>query len=183
MSWQRWVAGTTLWALGLFPLLVLLLLFPDGRLLSPRWRPVLRAGLAVSGLAFLVIGFAVPVQAIHIGGRDVEMRNPLAIPGSSRSASSGGSSGLLSLCCSSCPRHRWSCASVGRGGGAPAAEVVRVRRHGAAPVLPRERCARGARDLRGHRRPGGPRASRSPGCRSRSAWRSCSTGCGTWTSS
>ena len=79
--WVGW-PGTTLWALGLFPLLVLLpLLFPDGRLLSPRWRPVLRAGLAVSGLAFLVIGFAVPVQVITIGGRDVEMRNPLAIPG------------------------------------------------------------------------------------------------------
>ena len=79
--WVGW-PGATLWALGLFPLLVLLpLLFPDGRLLSPRWRPVLRAGLAVSGLAFLVIGFAAPTQVITIAGRDVEMRNPLAIPG------------------------------------------------------------------------------------------------------
>ncbi|HEX6401140.1 MAG TPA: histidine kinase [Actinomycetota bacterium] len=79
--WVGW-PGSTLWALGLFPLLILLpLLFPDGRLLSRRWRPVLRAGLAVSGLAFLVIGFAAPIQVITIAGRDVEMRNPLAIPG------------------------------------------------------------------------------------------------------
>jgi signal transduction histidine kinase len=82
--WVGW-PGTTLWALGLFPLLVLLpLLFPDGRLHSPRWRPVLRAGLAVSGLAFFVIGFASPTQVITIAGRDVEMRNPLAIPGLER---------------------------------------------------------------------------------------------------
>ena len=79
--WVGW-PGSTLWALGLFPLLVLLpLLFPDGRLLSRRWRPVLRAGLAVSGLAFLLIGFAVPTQFITIAGRAVEVRNPLAIPG------------------------------------------------------------------------------------------------------
>jgi signal transduction histidine kinase len=82
--WVGW-PGSTLWALGLFPLLVLLpLLFPDGRLVSRRWRPVLRAGLAVSGLAFFVIGFASPTQVITIGGRDVELRNPLAIPGLER---------------------------------------------------------------------------------------------------
>ena len=79
--WVGW-PGTTVWALGLFPLLVLLpLLFPDGRLHSRRWRPVLRAGLGVSGIAFFIIGFAAPTQVITIAGRDVEMRNPLAIPG------------------------------------------------------------------------------------------------------
>jgi signal transduction histidine kinase len=82
--WLGW-PGTTLWALSLFPLLVLLpLLFPDGRLLSRRWRPVLWIGLGVSALAFLVIGFAAPTQVLTIAGRDVEVRNPMAVPGLER---------------------------------------------------------------------------------------------------
>ena len=79
--WVGW-PGTTLWTVGLFPLLILLpLLFPDGRLLSRRWRPVLWTGLGVSGLAFLLLGFATPTQFMTIAGRDIEVRNPLAIPG------------------------------------------------------------------------------------------------------
>jgi signal transduction histidine kinase len=79
-TWVDW-PGSTLWTLGLFPLLILLpLLFPDGRLLSRRWRPVLRVGLAMCAVAFLALGFAVPTLFITTGGRDVEIRNPLAVP-------------------------------------------------------------------------------------------------------
>jgi signal transduction histidine kinase len=77
--WVGWPAGT-LWTLGLFPLLVLLpLLFPDGRLLSQRWRPVLWIGLGVCAIAFLAVGFVAPTQMITTGGREVEVRNPLAV--------------------------------------------------------------------------------------------------------
>jgi signal transduction histidine kinase len=43
-----------LWAIPVFALMLLLLLFPTGRVLSPRWRPVARAVVAVSALLVLV---------------------------------------------------------------------------------------------------------------------------------
>jgi hypothetical protein len=57
-AWGIW-AGTWLWALGLLPVATFgFLLFPDGRLPSPRWRPVawtigLAIGLFTAAAAFL----------------------------------------------------------------------------------------------------------------------------------
>jgi signal transduction histidine kinase len=80
----RWLAwpSNVLWTVGLFPLLILLpLLFPDGRLPSPRWRYLLWAGLAVSVLAFVSIGFGEPT---FLAGGDVReevvVANPLHVP-------------------------------------------------------------------------------------------------------
>ena len=53
LAWQH--------ALGarLFPLLIFLpLVYPDGRLPSPRWRWLAWAGVGISVLAFVTIGFA-----------------------------------------------------------------------------------------------------------------------------
>jgi hypothetical protein len=55
----------------------LLLLFPNGRLPSPRWRPV--AWLAAAGLAAAVPGLA--FSAGKLEGYDVE--NPVGVPGAS----------------------------------------------------------------------------------------------------
>jgi signal transduction histidine kinase len=81
----RWVGwpGNTLWALSLFPLLVLLpLWFPDGKPLSPRWRSVSWVGIALSVAAFLTIGFALPRQPVSddAAGNVIEIANPLHVP-------------------------------------------------------------------------------------------------------
>ena len=81
-GWVGW-PGNTLWALSLFPLLVLLpLWFPDGKLLSPRWRSVSWVGIALSVAAFLTIGFASPTQPVSVDavGNDIEIANPLHVP-------------------------------------------------------------------------------------------------------
>jgi hypothetical protein len=72
-----WIDESLLYVwLGLVGL-VLPLLFPDGRLPSRRWRPVLRAGLALVALAVLGTAFGVR-QGDWGGGTN---RNPLAIGG------------------------------------------------------------------------------------------------------
>jgi signal transduction histidine kinase len=81
-KWVGW-PGNTLWALSLFPLLVLLpLWFPDGKPLSPRWRSVSWVGIALSVAAFLTIGFALPKQPVSddAAGNVVEIANPLHVP-------------------------------------------------------------------------------------------------------
>jgi signal transduction histidine kinase len=81
-GWVGW-PGNTLWALSLFPLLVLLpLWFPDGKLVSPRWRSVSWIGIALSVAAFLTIGFASPTQPVSVdaAGNDIEIANPLHVP-------------------------------------------------------------------------------------------------------
>lgn len=51
--------GTWLWTLGAMPAMTLLpLLFPDGRLLSRRWRPVLAAAVLAMGFAAIGYGLA-----------------------------------------------------------------------------------------------------------------------------
>jgi signal transduction histidine kinase len=81
-GWVGW-PGQTLWALGLFPLLILLpLWFPDGEPASPRWRPVVWVGLGMSVLSFLALGFGIPNQPVSVdsAGREIEVANPLHIP-------------------------------------------------------------------------------------------------------
>jgi signal transduction histidine kinase len=86
MTLAGWVAwpGTTLWLLGFFPLLVFLpLLFPDGKLPTPRWRPLAWAGIAFPLLGFFMAGFADDTVAVGVtapSGQDVEIANPLHVP-------------------------------------------------------------------------------------------------------
>jgi hypothetical protein len=75
-TWGIWV-GTWLWALGILPVATFgFLLFPDGRLPSPRWRPVawaigLAIGLFTASAAFL----PGPMDS----GLGLELANPLGI--------------------------------------------------------------------------------------------------------
>jgi signal transduction histidine kinase len=78
-EWLAW-PGTTLWAIALFPLLILLpLWFPDGRVPSERWRPLQWAGFAVAGLGFLVFGFGLSELDIGTEGSGA-LANPLHVP-------------------------------------------------------------------------------------------------------
>ena len=80
--WLAW-PGNTLWTVGIFPLLVLLpLLFPDGRLLSHRWRTVAWVGAGMAGLALVILGFGLPTLVVDVdaAGRDVIVENPLHVP-------------------------------------------------------------------------------------------------------
>jgi hypothetical protein len=72
---QAWI-GEWIWLLGIGPVATFgLLLFPTGRLPSPRWRPVAR--LAAASLAFAVVALA--CQPGRLEGTDIE--NPFGIPG------------------------------------------------------------------------------------------------------
>jgi signal transduction histidine kinase len=78
-AWVGW-AGTALWAIALFPLLIFLpLWFPDGRVPSERWRPLQWAGFALSGLGFLVLGFGISELDVTTEGSG-ELANPLHVP-------------------------------------------------------------------------------------------------------
>lgn len=72
-----WLGGWV-WAVGTFlPITMVLLLFPDGRLPAPRWRPV--AVAAVGGLVVLVAG-AAGGEVIQLGP-GTTAANPSAFPG------------------------------------------------------------------------------------------------------
>jgi len=75
IAWLLWT-GNLLFLVGapLFPLV--LLLFPDGRPPTPRWRPAVR--LAVAAPALVAIGNFAPGP---VPGGEVEVANPLGIPG------------------------------------------------------------------------------------------------------
>jgi signal transduction histidine kinase len=78
-AWVGW-PGTALWAIALFPLLILLpLWFPDGRVPSERWRPLQWAGFALSVIAFLVLGFGISELDVTTEGSG-ELANPLHVP-------------------------------------------------------------------------------------------------------
>jgi signal transduction histidine kinase len=77
------VPGNAFWIVGLFPLMVLLpLLFPDGRPASRRWRIVAWLGFAMFGMAFVILSVGVPTLVVDIdaAGRDVFIRNPVHVP-------------------------------------------------------------------------------------------------------
>jgi hypothetical protein len=57
--------------------ILLPLLFPNGKLPSPRWRPLLWAGVAVVGLAAVATAFGTP----RLDWQDGTVANPLAIGG------------------------------------------------------------------------------------------------------
>ena len=80
-SWLAW-PGNALWTLGLFPLLILLpLVFPDGQLPSPRWRWLAWAGVGISSLAFVTIGFGTATFDVGDVGPPITVANPLHVPG------------------------------------------------------------------------------------------------------
>ena len=81
-TWLAW-PGNTLWILGLFPMLALLpLLFPDGRLLAPRWRVVLWSGIAIIAIGFITLGFGVATLEVDEtpAGDILSLPNPLFVP-------------------------------------------------------------------------------------------------------
>ncbi|MGH8914269.1 MAG: hypothetical protein ACRDZM_07110 [Acidimicrobiia bacterium] len=69
-----WVSGWV-WILATFNLPFLLLLYPDGHLPSPRWRPVLWLAVATVAAAFVTSAFYVDVDTTS-----GDFANPLAIP-------------------------------------------------------------------------------------------------------
>jgi hypothetical protein len=75
-GWETLLAwiGTWIWVAGIAPVATLgLLLFPDGRLPSPRWRPV--AWLAGGGVAAVVVGLALTPGRFA----DTAIENPVGL--------------------------------------------------------------------------------------------------------
>ena len=67
-------------SLVVFLIAFMLLLFPTGKLPSPRWRPVAAAGFLVAGLA--LTGLAVTPRLLHLpvpGGISLSYPNPLGV--------------------------------------------------------------------------------------------------------
>ncbi len=102
-----WISGW-IWMVGIgLAATFLLLLFPNGRLPSPRWRPV--AWAAAVALGLMLAGLALSADPTADGGAD----NPIAVEGAEAAAGIGGL--VLVLC---------ALASI-------ASLVVRFRRAGA----------------------------------------------------
>ncbi len=78
-----WISGWV-WILGIGPVVtLLLLLFPSGRLPSPRWRPVAVAG--GGGLALVVVGNALTPGRFE----DFTIENPIGVPGAEAASAIG----------------------------------------------------------------------------------------------
>ncbi len=75
-NWLVLWLGTWAWLLWLFPVFLLLLTFPTGRLLSPRWRwaPIL---MLVMTAVFLFLGAFGPLIGPQTGSHTWMIRNPV----------------------------------------------------------------------------------------------------------
>jgi hypothetical protein len=74
-TFAMWVSSWV-WTVGLGPVVTfVLLLFPTGRLPSPRWRPVALA--AAGGLTLMVLGLAFAPGRFE----DLAVENPVGVPG------------------------------------------------------------------------------------------------------
>ena len=78
----RWVAwlGRVAFAFWLAPLPLLFLLYPDGRLASRRWRPVLWVLLAALGVNLILFALTPGVLAMGFGERNARIANPVGLP-------------------------------------------------------------------------------------------------------
>ena len=76
-AWAQWLSSWV-WAAGGFLIPLTLLLFPTGRLPSPRWRPA--AWAATAGIAALIVGATFAPGPFV----DTHVRNPLGIGGFGR---------------------------------------------------------------------------------------------------
>jgi hypothetical protein len=86
-----WV-GSWVWMAGIGPAATfLLLLFPDGHLPSPRWRPV--AWLAGAAVGSAVVGLAFSPGPIE----DTPVANPLGVPGAGALLDAVAAAGLAAL--------------------------------------------------------------------------------------
>jgi signal transduction histidine kinase len=72
-----WISGITWLPFTLMVVLFLPMLFPTGRLLSPRWRLVIASGLGFALLAFVGNAF----QAGSVSSNYPQLKNPLGVPG------------------------------------------------------------------------------------------------------
>jgi signal transduction histidine kinase len=73
------ILGEAAWVIGMLPVLVLLpLLFPDGQLPSPRWRPFLV--LTGATLAFIFLSFALGSATLTGASERTQIPNPLFVP-------------------------------------------------------------------------------------------------------
>ena len=70
--WGAWL-GEWIWLLVIVPILLIALLFPTGRLLSPRWRWVVAVLLAGSGYFIFIASFLPTFQV----GDTISLNNPL----------------------------------------------------------------------------------------------------------
>jgi hypothetical protein len=76
-DFARWL-DTWVWLLNvLLPVTFLLLLFPNGRLPSPRWRPIAWA----AGLGTIAVIFGMAFHPGSLGAMGISESNPFGIPG------------------------------------------------------------------------------------------------------
>ena len=123
--WVAWLSTFTTNVWFSLALIFLPLLFPDGRLPSPRWRPVLWLGVA--SMALGAIGTAIAPGALELR-QSSGIDNPLGVEGGLSDAANTASLVLGALAIVLAAASVVVRLRRARGGGAPAAQVVRVRR-------------------------------------------------------
>ena len=107
-EWVAW-AEATVWHPAFSLLAFLLLLFPHGRLPSPRWRPF--AWFVVAVYLVLSLAAAVSPEPSRSTIRTSRARWSCRSPNWPNTCSTGCS--LASCCCSSSPWCRWCCGCAG----------------------------------------------------------------------